>query len=84
VWFQLQNRSSRGLSRLLQRYAGQPLFDTGFRCPDEGEAFGSGWIWHGCMVLGEIPSGERVEERLFGSILTLGGQAKFVSFTNEL
>jgi hypothetical protein len=36
------------------------------------------------MVLGEIPSGERVEERLFGSILTLGGQAKFVSFTNEL
>jgi hypothetical protein len=84
VWFQLQNRSSRGLSRLLQRYAGQPLFDTGFTCPDDGEAFGEGWIWHGCTVLGQIPSGEEVEERLFASILSLHGRAKFVSFSNEL
>jgi len=84
VWFQQQNRSSRGLSRLLQAYAGKTLHDTGFRCPDEGEAFGEGRIWHGCTVLGVVPTGESVEERLFGSILELDGRYKLVSFSNEL
>jgi len=83
VWFQLQNRSSRGLTRLLQRYAGETLYDTGLHCPDGGEAWGDGWIWHNCTVRGRIPSGDDVEERLFGSILALGGRAKFVSFNNE-
>ncbi len=84
VWFQLQNRSSRGVGRLLQRYAGETLHDTGHRCPDEGEPWGEGHIWHGCTVLGELPTGEGVEERLFGSILRVGDRYKFVSFSNEL
>ncbi|TVP48950.1 MAG: hypothetical protein EA350_02560 [Gemmatimonadales bacterium] len=84
VWFQQQNRSSRGLSRLLQAYAGKTLHDTGFRCPDEGEPLGDGRIWHGCTVLGVVPTGESVEERLFGSILELDGRFKLVSFSNEL
>jgi hypothetical protein len=84
VWFQSQNRSSRGLTRLLRTYAGKTLYTTGYRCPDDGEAWGEGWIWHGCTVLGEIPTGERVEERLFGSILEVDGRFKFVSFSNEL
>jgi hypothetical protein len=84
VWFQQQNRSSQGLGRLLRTYAGKPLFDTGLACPDQGEAFGDGHIWHGCTVLGELPTGEKVEERLFGSILEVGGRHKIVSFSNEL
>ncbi len=84
VWFQQQNRSSRGVTRLLNRYAGEELFYTGFRCPDEGEPWGPGRIWHGCTVLGELPEGDRVEERLFGSILEVVGVYKFVSFSNEL
>jgi len=84
VWYQLQNRSSRGMVRLLRRYAGKTLYDVGYSCPDEGETFGDGHIWHGCTVLGRIPSGERVEERLFGSILALDGHYKLVSFSNEL
>jgi len=84
VWFQQQNRSSRGIVRLLDRYAGEELFYTGFDCPDEGEAFGNGWIHHGCTVLGELPTGEKVEERLFGSILEIDGVWKFVSYSNEL
>lgn len=83
VWFHQQNRSSRGLARLLRRYSGETLFATGHRCPDEGEAFGEGWIWHGCAVLGELPTGESVEERLFGSILEWEGRYKLVSFSNE-
>lgn len=84
VWFQQQNRSSQGLGQLLRSYAGKPLYDSGFACPDEGEAFGDGHIWHGCSVLGELPTGEKVEERIFGSILEVGGRYKFVSFSNEL
>ena len=84
VWFQAQNRSSRGLTRLSRTYAGKTLYYTGYQCPDEGEAWGEGWVWHGCAVMGEIPTGERVEERLFGSILELDGRFKLVSFSNEL
>lgn len=84
VWFQLQNRSSRGLTRLLSRYAGETLFDTGYQCPDDGEPWGDGYIWHGCTVLGELPDGTEVEERLFGSILRVGTMYKLVSFSNEL
>jgi hypothetical protein len=92
VWFQLQNRSSRGLTRLLRRYAGKTLHDTGHACPDAGEPWGPGHIWHGCTVLGLVteevaepgaPVGA-VEERLFGSILRVGDRYKFVSFSNEL
>ncbi len=84
VWFQLQNRSSRGLNRALQRYAGEELHHSGLRCPDQGEAFGEGWIHHGCAVLGRLPDGTEVEERLFGSILALDGRYKLVGFSNEL
>lgn len=84
VWFQLQNQSSRGMGRLLFTYAGKELHDTGFRCPDAGEPFGEGHIWNGCTVLGVVPTGESVEERLFGSILEVGGRFKFVGFANEL
>ncbi|MEX2529923.1 MAG: hypothetical protein WD960_04045 [Gemmatimonadota bacterium] len=83
VWYHQQNRSSRGLTRLLDRYAGETLYYAGFNCPDEGEAFGEGHIWHGCSVLGSLPTGEEVEERIFGSILEWGGRYKLVSFSNE-
>jgi hypothetical protein len=83
VWFHQQNRSSRGLTRLLDRYAGETLYYAGFNCPDEGEGFGEGHIWHGCTVLGSLPTGEEVEERIFGSILEWGGRYKLVSFSNE-
>ena len=84
VWFQLQNRSSRGMARLLRAYAGRSLHYTGYQCPDEGESFGPGRIWNGCTVRGRLPSGETVEERLFGSVLAVDGRYKFVSFANEL
>jgi hypothetical protein len=60
VWFQSQNRSSRGLARLLQTYAGKTLYYKGYECPDEGEAWGKGWVWHGCAIAGvSSPPGSR-------------------------
>lgn len=84
VWFQLQNRSSRGLNRALSRLGGQTLYYTGYQCPDEGQAYGEGWIWHGCTLLGQLPTGEDVEQQLFGSILEWRGRYRLVSFSNEL
>jgi len=84
VWYQQQNRSSQGFNRVLRRYSGETLYYTGFHCPDYGETFGNGRIWHGCTVLGELPEGEAVEEQLFGSIIELSGVYKLVSFSNEL
>jgi hypothetical protein len=83
VWFQLQNRSSAGLRRILREHSGKRLYDTGVRCPDDGEPFGSGHIWHGCTVVGELPTGEAVEESLFGSILEWNGRFKLVSFAHR-
>jgi hypothetical protein len=84
VWYHQQNRNSQGLRRLLRGHAGKELFYTGLRCPDDGEPFGPGRIWHGCMVLGELPDGEAVEERIFGSILERDGIYKLVSFSSDL
>ncbi|MEX1257541.1 MAG: hypothetical protein WEG36_07990 [Gemmatimonadota bacterium] len=85
LWSHQQNYSSRGLSRLLQRYGGRTLHSTGHRCPDEdGEPLGPGRIWTGCTVIGKLPTGEEVEERLFGGIVEFGGRFKLLSFANQL
>lgn len=84
VWYHLQNRSSRGLTRLLRRYAGEALHATSLHCPNDAEPFGPGSLLHGCVVRGELASGEAIEERLFGSILEVDGRHKLVGFSNEL
>lgn len=84
VWMQLEHASSTGLAKTLGAHGGKTLHDTGLQCPDEGSVAGDGRIWDGCVVLGELPSGERVEEQLFGSILEVGRRYKFVSFANEM
>jgi hypothetical protein len=35
-------------------------------------------------VLGKLPTGEEVEERLFGGIVEFGGRYKLLSFANDL
>jgi hypothetical protein len=85
VWLQHQNYSSRGLRRLLEQYGGKTLHYTGHRCtPEEGESLGRGRQWAECLVLGELPTGEKSEERLFAGILEIGGRFKLLSFGNEL
>jgi len=84
VWFNMQNRSSRGLTRALDRYAGRTLYYTGFACPEEDvEMLGENRLHHYCTVLGRLPDGEEVEERVFGSIIERDGHFKFVSYSNE-
>jgi hypothetical protein len=83
VWFQNQNQSSRGLTRLLRRYAGQPMGYISFHCPDEAEVEGDNRFWHYCTVR-HLYQGDTVEVRLFGSIWERDGHYKLVGFANEL
>jgi hypothetical protein len=84
VWMQIQQASSEGLRKALGVHGGKSLYDTGVECPDVGSPAGEGRIWDDCVVLGRLPSGEDVEEQLFGSILEVGGRYKFVSFANGM
>jgi hypothetical protein len=84
LWFQMQNRSGRGLTRLLDRLAGEPLGYLGYHCPEAAREEGPNRLWPDCMVRITSPQGESVEARLFGSILERDGRFKFVSYANEL
>lgn len=80
VWFQMQNVSSRGISRLLQRDGGGPLGVTGVRCPTPPREEGPNRIWEGCLA---IIGAAATERRLFGPILERGGTWKFLTLSNE-
>jgi hypothetical protein len=83
AWFQIQNSSAAGLDEVLREHSGRKLYDTGVTCPDDGKSHGPGHAWDGCRVAGQLPSGERVEEALFGTILEWKGRYKLVSFTHR-
>jgi hypothetical protein len=82
VWFQIQNGSSRGLGRLLDRLAGRPLVFMGHTCPPEPVTQGPNRVWEGCLVRFETADEGPRELQLFGSILERDGVFKFVSYTN--
>lgn len=82
LWFQMENGTSRGFNRMMQRMGGRPAHAQGYLCPDEALVEGPNRIWEGCVVLLRPPDGEALDFRLFGSILEHGGTFKFVSYTN--
>jgi hypothetical protein len=81
VWFQIENGSSRGLGRLLERLGGRPIGITGHTCP-EPVIQGINRVWEGCVVRFDTPDAQPRELQLFGSILERDGVFKFVSYTN--
>lgn len=83
-WFQIQNRTSRGIARLLRRYGSRPLGFVGYRCDGEPETVGENRVWSGCVVRWSPAPGETLEDRLFGSIVERDGRYKFVSYSNSL
>ena len=82
VWFQIENGSSRGLGRLLDRLGGQPIDFVGHTCPREPVIQGNNRVWEGCVVRFDTPDQDPRELQLFGSILERDGVFKFVSYTN--
>lgn len=81
-WFLMLSSSSQGLARVWSRHAGSPLGQAGYECRRAPEMMGRNRIWNGCVVILEN-GGEKVERRLFGSILERDGQFKFLSYATD-
>jgi hypothetical protein len=84
MWFMLDGNSEKGLERLLQRRAGQPLRVIGHRCKEESSKQGENTVWGPCPLLRQTERGDTVSERLFGQIVERNGQYKFVGYSNRL
>ena len=84
LWFQMQNRSSRSLTRLFRRLAGSPLHVTGYRCEEEPRREGPQRVWDECRLILDPPGGAPYEIRLFGGIVERDGTVKFVSYASDL
>jgi hypothetical protein len=84
VWMRMRSAHTRGLGRMLDRYAGRPLELAGYRCPAAAELQGENALWSGCVVLIAGAAGDTVERRLFGSIIEREGRFKFAGFANGL
>ncbi len=84
LWFQMENPSSRGLNRLLERMGGRSLGFEGLRCPDEPRIEDRNQIWEGCSVSVLGQDGTVAPHQLFGAILERDGTWKFLSYTNTL
>lgn len=83
LWFLIQNNSSKGITRVYQRYAGTHLGEVGYTC---GRVITEGVnrLWEECRLVLPGTSKAEVGERWFGSIIEHGGIYKFVSYANDL
>ncbi|HEV7388092.1 MAG TPA: hypothetical protein VGN73_05700 [Gemmatimonadaceae bacterium] len=83
VWYQIENGSSTGFTRLLRRVAGQPLTYLDHRCDPKPDRQGQNEIWTNCILRIVGPAGDTSSHRLFGSIIQRDGLFKIVSYRNE-
>lgn len=84
LWFQMENLTSRSLTRLSQRLAGRPLNVSGYQCEEPAAQEGENWVWNECRLSLEPPDADAYDIRLFGSIVERDGIFKFVSYSSEL
>jgi hypothetical protein len=83
LWLQIQNGSSRGVGRLLDRLGGTRLDVRDYRCRSVPLVEGPNRIWEECTVRVASPEGAPADVGLFGSILERDGLFKFVSYSND-
>jgi len=83
VWYQIENGSSVGFTRLVRRLGGQPLKYVDNRCDPKPDRQGRNAIWTNCAVRIIGPAGKSTTHRLFGSIIERDGVFKIVSYRNE-
>ncbi len=83
VWQQIQNGSSAGLSRLLERMGGAPIRGERQQCEKTPQEFGKNTIYSHCTVAVSQPDGTVKQMQLFGPIIERDGRFKFVSYANQ-
>lgn len=79
VWFQFQQHSQQGITRVLNRFGGRPTGFDGYECGSGARIQGENRLWENCLVRWQHDP----PTRLFGSIIERGGLFKFVSYTNH-
>ena len=81
VWFQMENTSYQGLTRLLARDGGKTLTIQSSHCPSPPVRQGRNQIWKECLVSTKAESTR--SRKLFGSIVERGGRFKFLTYATE-
>lgn len=82
VWARILHESLTGATRVVRRLGGRPLGYRETRCDPEPTLLGPIRVWTGCHVVLER-DGNRREARLFGPILEVDGQFKFLTYASE-
>ena len=83
VWYQIENGSSAGFTRLLRRLGGMPLRYLDSKCDAKPDRQGRNSIWTNCTVRIVGQKRDTTPHRLFGSIIERDGVFKIVSYRNE-
>lgn len=84
VWIPLVAASDKGAGRLLERYGGRALRFEAISCPDSASTEGPNTIITSCTVRFAVADSAARQLRLFSSLLSRGGQYKFLTYTNDL
>jgi hypothetical protein len=83
AWRLIQDPSTAGLTKLLQRLGGKPMTFVAERCDPKVAREGRTTRYAGCLVTVVAAAGDTVTKRYFGSIVERGGAFKFLSYTND-
>jgi hypothetical protein len=83
LWLQIENASSRGFGRLLDRLGSTDIGGPTYQCRAAPLVEGPNRVWEECTVRVDPPEGDPRDMGLFGSILERDGVFKFVSYTND-
>ncbi len=84
AWTLIQNPSIGGLTRLLQKFGGKSIRYVSHKCDPKVEHEGKTTRYAGCLIVLVEPDGKEYTRRYFGSVIEIGGQFKFLSYSNQL
>lgn len=83
VWFLHTQESQKGVSRLLDRFGGQPLRLADYSCHAEPVVEEDNRLWTGCRLRLVLAEGDTADYRYFGPILERDGRFKIYSYKND-
>jgi len=84
AWSLIQNPSTDGLTKLLRTMGGKPITYVAHKCDPKVLHEGRITRYAGCLVRITDAKGDTTTRLMFGSIVELGGEYKFLSYTNKL
>jgi hypothetical protein len=83
MWFLMSQNSEKGISRVLDRFAGRPTGYRALECKSEPIVQELNRIWD-CQVRWTPNPGKPDPIKVFGAILEREGRFKFLSYANDL